>query len=262
MHELTIMPLPTYAYGILMTFAFLAGTGLFALNCRLRHEPMPDLVDLLLVMSISGVVGARLMYIALFPEQFHTMADYLALHEGGLVFYGGLLATLIALVSFARRKKLNLRVLLDFLAPSLALGHAIGRFGCLINECCYGSRTDLIHIYRISSDPLGCYRHPAQLYEAVFELLLAIVLSIFLHTRRGSNRANSGLIAGFYLIAYSFFRFLIEFIRGDERGGFFTPLHLSPSQLTAVVIMVCAAAWTFYCRKKSVGSGVKTNEQK
>lgn len=253
--------LPFYSYGILMVIAFIAGIGLFAFNCRRCRETMPELIDLTLVITISGVIGSRLLYIVLFPEQFSGIRDYLALHEGGLVFYGGLIASLVSLAIFARCKNLSFRSLADFLAPSLALGHAIGRLGCLIDECCYGTQTSFLQMYRLKSDLPGCYRHPTQLYEAAFLLLMAILLSIALPSRWRRTESNKGLITGFYLIAYSFFRFLIEFIRGDERGGFFTIWQFSPSQLTAILLMAFAAAWIVYCRINSVDSGVKIDEQ-
>lgn len=244
-----------------MIIAFLAGIGLFAFNCRRNNEPMPDLIDLMLLMTISGIIGSRLLYIGLFPGQFSGIRDYLALHEGGLVFYGGLIATLLSLTIYAHRKGISFRSLADFLTPSLALGHAIGRLGCLVDECCYGCQTNFLQIYQLKNDLPGIYRHPTQLYEAAFLLLMSILLSIALHSEWQRRKTNKGLIAGFYLIAYSFFRFLIEFIRGDERGGFFTTWQFSPSQLTAVFVIACAAAWIVYCRINSVDSGVKIDEQ-
>lgn len=253
--------LPFYSYGVLMVFAFVAGIALFAYNSRRCKIRLPDLVDLSLVMVLPSLLGARVTYILLFPAQFSSVRDYFALHEGGLVFFGALVTLIPAFVIYTRLKKLDPAVLSDFMVPSLAAGHAIGRIGCLINGCCYGVHTDLLHIYRLHSDATGCYRHPTQLYEMIFLTALSIYLSFLLKTTYQKTPLKKGIISAYYLIAYSFFRFLIEFIRGDERGGFFTCFHFSPSQLIASALLLCGAVWLIYCHKNSVDSGVNSYEQ-
>ncbi len=251
---------PVYTYGILMLLAFLAGIGLFSANCRAAGTRTPDLTDILLVISLCGIAGARLLYIMLFPHQFNSIRDYLALHEGGLVFYGGLIAAIIGLFAYLRLKKAAWTPVFDCLVPSLALGQAIGRFGCLFNECCYGTRTTLLHIYRISSDPPECFRHPTQAYEAAFLAVMAIATALLLRCQKGSF-LRPGMLSGMYLLAYSCWRFLLEFLRGDERGGFFTALHLSPSQLVSIILMAISTGMIVYCYKYSSGFGDNKNEQ-
>lgn len=248
---------PWYAYGILMLASFLIGIWLFAANCRATATKMPDLVDLMLVLSIPGLAGARLLYILLYPQQFRSFRDYLALHEGGLVFYGGLFGSLAALIIYLRRQKISWRPALDCLVPSLAIGHAIGRLGCIINNCCYGAQTDVIRIYRLHDDPPGCFRHPTQIYEAAFLVVIAIITSLVLRSKKTQKVLQQGVLTGLYLAAYSLWRFLIEFVRGDDRGGFFTSLHLSPSQLAAIILMVMACLLIVYCHKHPVGTGDK-----
>ncbi|MDD3149059.1 MAG: prolipoprotein diacylglyceryl transferase, partial [Candidatus Riflebacteria bacterium] len=88
---------PYYIYGVLMLAAFSGGILLFYANCRALKKPVPDSIDMFLLVSISGVAGARAAYILLFPDQFTSIRDYFALHEGGLVFYGGLIAAVATL---------------------------------------------------------------------------------------------------------------------------------------------------------------------
>lgn len=253
--------LPYYTYGILFLLAFLAGFWLFHRNVRKLRLKTPDPVDLALTTSISGLVGARIAYILIFPEHFTGLRDYLAIHEGGLVFYGGLVAAIAALTILCRAKDCSCRELFDLIAPSAALGHAIGRLGCLFNHCCYGAKTTCLQIYCLPGDPPGTFRHPTQLYESAFLLLLMFVLNRLLKSIYSGKHFKSGLIAGFYLAAYSLFRFLIEYIRGDERGGFYTPLALSPSQITAVILLLCSILFMAYAVKYPSANRGKTDEQ-
>lgn len=256
MQWLASLHLPVYTYGILLLIAFVGGIAWFAANCRRLGQPLPDTVDLLLVVSISGLAGARFLYISLFPEQFSGMADYLALHEGGLVFYGGLFAAIAALFIYLRLKKIAWQPVFDCLVPSLAMGQAIGRFGCLINGCCYGRRTEMFHIYRLDNDPEGVFRHPTQAYELMFLMLLAIMATRLLHRMTSPGLLKPGVLSGLYLSIYSGWRFLIEFLRDDPRGGFFTTMHLSPSQLLSIILMAMGGSMIVYCNKYSAGSGV------
>ncbi|EKD84269.1 MAG: hypothetical protein ACD_39C00141G0002 [uncultured bacterium] len=253
--------LPYYTYGILVLIAFLAGIWLFRSNARRLSLQTPDLIDLSLVVSISGLLGARVAYILLFPEQFTTIRDCLAIHEGGLVFYGALLAAIIATAAFCQFKGYSFRQLGDLIAPSAALGHAIGRLGCISNNCCYGAVTTACSIYRLPGDPPGQFRHPTQIYESLFLIFLMFVLNRLLKIYYAGNSIKSGLVAGIYLAAYSFFRFLIEYIRGDSRGGFYTALNLSPSQITAIILLLFSAACIAYAVRYPIVNRGKTDEQ-
>ncbi|MBU1106295.1 MAG: prolipoprotein diacylglyceryl transferase [Candidatus Riflebacteria bacterium] len=253
--------LPFYSYGILVLIAFLAGIWLFRRNAlKLKLSP-PSLLDLSLITTISGLLGARIAYILLFPEQFNTLRDYLAIHEGGLVFYGALIAVTAALAVYCQIVGYSFRQLSDLVAPSAALGHAIGRLGCLNNHCCYGAPVTFLKIYRLPADPPGLYRHPTQIYESMFLVMLMFLLNHILRKCYVGNSAKSGLIAGFYLASYSFFRFLLEFIRDDERGGFYTALNLSPSQITAIILLLCSTAFMAYAVRYPIANRGKTDEQ-
>lgn len=253
--------LPYYSYGMLIVIGFLAGLMIYRFNCRRLGIVVPDLLDLSLTITIAPLVGARILYIITFPHQFNGLADYLAIHEGGLIFYGGLLAGLLALAIFAQQKRIPLRQLLDLIVPSFAFAHVLGRFGCLINGCCYGKPTVFLQIYRLAGDPQGLYRHPTQLYEAIFLLILFAVLNKLLTKTYRLNSLFAGFVSGFYLIAYSFFRFLIEFIRDDDRGGFFTFLYLSPSQIVALILVISGIFWLNHCYKYPYNTGDKSNGQ-
>jgi len=253
--------LPYYTYGILFVVAYLAGLWLFRRNNIRLGLPMPDLVDLSLTACISSIVGARFAYIVLFPQYFSSLRDYLAIHEGGLVFYGGLIAFIVSMAIMCRIKRLSFRQLFDLLAPSAALAHAIGRLGCLANHCCYGAPTTCCQIYRLPDDPPGLFRHPTQLYESIFLFVLMMVLNRVLTAVYSRPVRPTGLTAGIYLALYAVFRFAIEFIRDDNRGGFYTALALSPSQVTAIILLLCSTALMAYAIRYPVNTRGISDEQ-
>jgi phosphatidylglycerol:prolipoprotein diacylglycerol transferase len=123
------------------------------------------------------------------------------------------------------------------MAPGIALGHVIGRLGCLLAGCCYGKPTTVPWGITFTSPdaaanvgtPLGIPLHPTQLYDAGAELLILVLL--LLTERRG--RPFAGRTFWLYMLLYAISRFIIEFYRGDERGII---LGLSTSQFVSVVI--------------------------
>lgn len=229
------MNLPYYTYGILMTLAFIVGVLLYLNNCKKLNINKLSFWELGTIVPFFGVIGARIAYILIFPEQFDGLRDYLALHEGGFVFYGGFFAVIVTLFFYTKIKRYQFEVLCDFMAPSLALGHSIGRIGCYINDCCYGAKTDIIKIYQIKGETF--YRHPTQLYESFALFIAAFFINHLLKKEYTREKVTCGFVACCYLCFYSIFRFLIEYLRDDNRGGFYTFLHLSPSQVISLFIL-------------------------
>ena len=262
MKSLLGIDLPFYSYGILMGIAFILCVWLFKYNSRNSSIPRPPLIDILLIISIFGVLGARINYILLFPQYYHSIRDCLALHEGGLVYYGGLLAAIFALFIYCKIKKFSFSMVADYMVPSLAFSHALGRVGCLINDCCYGCMTNAIKIYHLKTDFPGIYRHPTQLYEIVYLVLLGILFFFILRSNWYKKQEGNGIVGSLYLMSYAVLRFLNEFLRADSRGGFFTALNLSPAQVTSLILGVCGILYIIIIKSKKtiVDCGEKSNE--
>ncbi len=136
--------LPIRGYGVMMLLAIVLGVGLAAHEAR-RVGLNPELIfSLAVAMTLAGIVGARLFYVIQYWDQFRgknlgaTLAAVVNVTQGGLVVYGSLLGALLAAFVFLRRHNLPMLAMADLIAPSLVLGLAIGRLGCLLNGCCYG----------------------------------------------------------------------------------------------------------------------------
>ena len=141
--------LPIRGYGVMVLLG--AVTGLWMAFYRARQVGLdPDvLLSLAFGMFISGIVGARLFFvIEYWDTRFDkgnlrdTLLEVMKFTEGGLVFYGSIIGGTLAYVYLARRHKLPVLALADLIAPSVMVGLAFGRLGCLLNGCCYGGLTD------------------------------------------------------------------------------------------------------------------------
>lgn len=258
---LQLGPLTLHWYGVLVVAGILAGLMTAArrgLRDRLDQELFYDLLPWL----IGGVlIGARALYVATYwRTDFAGLPLWrtLAFWHGGLVFHGGLIGAAVAVILFARRRRLPLWVLADALAPSIALGHVLGRFGCFLNGCCYGHPTELPWAVHFPADheTHGQGVHPTQLYEAGLDFLLYLALAWLYRRKRFDGQVFSA-----YLLAYAGLRSGVELLRGDYAApvaGWLTPAHfVSVLLLVAGVVLwwrlprICAR------RTNSISSGAK-----
>lgn len=262
-------PITVYTYGVLLAAAYLAGLQLATTRARARGLDPSRVLDLGIVIIVAAIVGAKLLLLVVdFDFYRHQPAEIFSLARSGGVFYGGLIAALLVSFWYIRRYKMPLWATCDVFAPGIALGHAIGRFGCLFAGCCYGRPTTMPWGIVFSDPfagsyvgtPLGVYLHPTQLYEAGAELLILAVL--LLSERRG--RPFVGRTFWFYTILYAVSRFVIEFFRGDERGSL---AGLSTSQFISVVLVPLSVVMLIrLARRPGVvevpGSGGRTPQAK
>lgn len=141
--------------------------------------------------------------------------------HGGLAYYGGFLLAVPVGLWFARRRRLGVWRIADLVAPFIALGLFFGRMGCFLNGCCFGSECDLPWAVRFPGQAQAV--HPTQLYEAAAALAIAALLYAVVRPRK---RAHGQVFAAL-LVLYGVARFLLEYVRADDRGIYF---GLSTSQ--------------------------------
>jgi phosphatidylglycerol---prolipoprotein diacylglyceryl transferase len=245
---LELGPITVYTYGVLLAAAYLFGLQLARVRAKERGLDANRVLDLGIYIIISALVGAKLLLLITDFKSFTAdPRELLTLARSGGVFYGGLIVAVIVALWYIRRVGLPLWTTCDVFAPGIALGHVIGRFGCLFAGCCYGKPTtrpwgitftDPFAAANVGT-PLGVALHPTQLYEAGAELLILIVLLV---TER-KGRLFPGRTFWLYMLLYAISRFIIEFYRGDDRG---TVGMFSTSQFISIVLAPLAIVMLVY----------------
>lgn len=236
-----------YSYGVLLSLAFLTAMILAVKKGKYEHIDENRIIDLSLIIILSAVIGARILYIILeWPLFKNNYIRMIRLDDGGLVFYGGLIGSSAAFIVFCKLKKILIFRYADIFAPSLAIGQAIGRIGCFFSGCCYGKKTcSWIGVHFPTAHDSAAHI-PTQLIEST----ACILLFIFLH-RLYYRKKFHGHIFSFYLMGYSTLRFCIEFFRGDDRGGFFFH-YFSISQLIGIIGVLAGTALFFINRRSKI----------
>ncbi len=240
-----IGPLTIHTYGALVAAGFLLGIALAVRQAKRQGMPHERIADLAFYVVVSASLGSRLFYVLMNLSYYaERPLDALKVWEGGLVFYGGLILAAAVGAWYMKSKGLPFLRTADIFAPSLAVGHAVGRLGCFSAGCCYGSPADVPWAVTFTDPealaPLGIGLHPTQLYESGGEFLLFLVL---IGLRKRKPRAGT-LFFG-YLLGYSALRFFTEFLRGDlpKVAG------LSATQALSIVLFVVAVVMLLRLKK-------------
>ncbi|HUC85123.1 MAG TPA: prolipoprotein diacylglyceryl transferase [Candidatus Acidoferrales bacterium] len=239
--------MPIRWYGIMMAVAFLAGLMTATRRARLANVSGDVIADVTMWLMIGSIVGARVVYVTTYWKQEFAagpFSEVFMIQHGGLVFYGGLIGAAIAGIGYMWWKKLPVWKIADTVAPSIALGSAIGRVGCLLNGCCYGRFCDLpwaIH-FPPGHETHGLPVHPTEVYDGLLNLLLYAGLAWLFRRRK-----FDGQIFALYLMGYAVCRFIVEFFRGDYppdhiHFGYFTSAQL----LSGPIFLAGLAAWFWF----------------
>jgi len=239
-------------FGVMMALGFLAGLLNWTWLGRRENRGFNACSDLLLWIMISGILGARAAYVLSdLPSFLAAPLTVFRIDQGGLIYYGGFVGAAVALVIYARRHGENVWSVFDFVITAVPLAHALGRIGCFLNGCCYGAlydgalavrfpegslpwwhhvREQLITRYDASSLPV----HPAQLYAVAANLVIYAVLVLVYRRRPGA-----GVTAALYVVLYAPTRFVLEFLRGDQRIALGVPLDAA--QIMSLVSFLIGA---------------------
>lgn len=235
------VPYSRYIFGTIPWYSFLIVTGVVIavfLACREEEHaglPKDTVIDLALWLIPFGIIGARIYYVIFSWEQFRNdLLSVFRIWEGGIAIYGGIIAGLIVLLLFCRKRRLSAFTLCDIIAPGLVLAQAIGRWGNWFNIEAYGLQV---------TDPSLCFfpfalQVPAEgntwhlatfFYESVWNLCIFIFLMI---GRRKRLRARGDVFC-FYLLLYASGRLVIEDLRLDS---LYASSSVRVSQLLSILI--------------------------
>jgi phosphatidylglycerol:prolipoprotein diacylglycerol transferase len=242
------------SYGFFISLGYICALSSTIILGKRRNIPTDKSIDLVFIALLIGLVGARILFVLTNLHFYQgNLLEMFAFWNGGFVFYGGLLLVLPFVAFFAKMARLQVGSLYDVLALSLALGHGVGRIGCLAAGCCHGSATNLPWGVVLQSELVepalrGIPLHPVQLYESGALLITYIVLvRIFLKVTK-----PPGTIALWYLGAYSGIRFVCEYFRGDSIRGLWFGGMLSTSQIIALVLALASLCfYLFFFRRRA-----------
>lgn len=223
-------------YGLLIASAVLIGVTLSQSLAR-RRQVNPELVSDLAIWLVIGAIPCARLYYVLFEWQEYAQrpADILAIWKGGIAIHGAMLGGLIAALIFCRVQKIQFWQMADLVAPSLALGQAIGRWGNFFNSEAFGRPTDLpwkLYIPPQNRPPQYAsveYFHPTFLYESLWNVaVFSLLMVLFFRDLKSRPKLKTGTIFLVYLVAYGCGRFWIEGLRTDS-------LMLGPLRIAQVV---------------------------
>ena len=243
---LELGPLTVYSYGVLLAAAYLLALYYAVRRANRAGLDGDRVLDLGIAIIISALVGAKLLLLVVDFDYFRrNPAELWTLARSGGVFYGGLVLAFVVGMWYMRRNRMPVWATADAIAPGIALGHVVGRMGCVLAGCCYGKPTTLPWGITFSdafaAANVGTPLHPTQLYDAAAELLILILLV----TTERRGRAYAGRTFWIYILLYAVSRFGIEFFRGDPRGftmGWSTSQLISMGLVPLAIVMLIGLA--------------------
>ena len=249
-----------YWYGIIIGIGVLLALALALHEAKRTGQNPENYVDVALFGIIFAVIGARMYYVIFSWELYaDNPLKIFALREGGLAIYGGIIAGIITVIVYTKKKGLNFWLVADTAAPSLLLGQIIGRWGNFFNREAFGGYTDNLFAMRYLKEQVHNVNpsvlehtltingaeyiqvHPTFLYESLWNLMILILL-LLLRKRKKFD----GQIFGCYILGYACGRVWIEGLRTDQLmiGNF------AVSQLLSVMLMIGAVVLLWYLNKK------------
>ncbi|MFA5770997.1 MAG: prolipoprotein diacylglyceryl transferase [Patescibacteria group bacterium] len=240
-------PLSIHWYGLFIVIGIIAALLVsFRLGKKYYHITRDEIFDLSFWLIIWGIIGARIYDVFLqLPYYINHPAQVLEIWKGGLAIHGAIIAGLIVIYYFSKKRKIEFFKLTALLVPGLALGQAIGRFGNYFNQELFGLPTNLpwgipISIFNRPADYITYqYFQPTFLYESLGCFLIFLLLYNANRLLEGYKTLNKSFYVWStvaYMVLYSLLRFSLEFIRVDYAPILFG-LRL-PQVMSLVIIFI------------------------
>ena len=253
-------------YGLLIALAVLAGLTLATRLGNARGIEPALIADLLPLLVLGAVIGARIYYVALEWRQYAANPiEALAIWRGGIAIHGALIGGVLTTILYCRWRRQPFWPLLDMLVPAVALGQAIGRWGNFFNSEAFGVPTDLPWKLRIPAANRPpefleqLYFHPTFLYESLWNVgVCVLLLVLFRQASRGQIQLPAGALSCVYLMAYSSGRVWIEGLRIDPLCLFAEPPFceggLRMAQLVSLLLIVLGGLglWWLLGRRRAL----------
>lgn len=266
-------------YGMIIALGFILGYVIIAKEAKRTNQDPELYLDYMLWLVIPAILGARIYYVLFSLDNYvkdgqsvkDTLLGMLNIRGGGLAIYGGVIAGIITLIIFARKRKVSIMLMLDTCAMGLLVGQILGRWGNFFNREAFGAYTDSLFAMAIPVEWFGGKNyllntvnngiitqemidnvfivggkefiqvHPTFLYESVWNL--GVLLVIFLYRR---HKKFDGEMFAMYIWGYGLGRVWIEALRTDS---LMVPgINFKVSQLLAAFCVVGASVYIIYKR--------------
>ena len=231
----------SYIFGIVLAW-------IYCKKFLIKDEKILGLFDDLISYIIIGVIlGGRLGYVIFYNLSYYSknILEVFMIWEGGMSFHGGLLGVIIATHIFSKKNNINPFLFLDLISMSAPMGIFLGRIANFINSELYGRETNLFWSVKFEKID-NTFRHPSQIYEAIFEGVILFILLNFIFKKQVYK--SPGLISAIFLIFYSIFRFFIEFTREPDVQIGYILFDLTLGQLLSFLFFMFGL-FLFYKKK-------------
>jgi phosphatidylglycerol:prolipoprotein diacylglycerol transferase len=243
-------------YGVMIAVSIAISITVVYVESRRQGINTDDVLDLAIAAVIGGILGARIGWILTCPDVLWYLAHplrILAIWEGGLSYFGGILGGVLAAYFMVRRRRMGFWRMADIVAPLLALSFGIGKIGCWLNGCCNGTATTswlgVIFTNPLSEcDLLNQRIWPAQLFNSACGFLTFAILFWVVQ----KHKHYDGEVFIWYLYLYGATSFAVEFFRSIP----VRVLGLTPNQWTGIAIIVLGIIVSRVLRRRATAPPV------
>lgn len=250
--KFNIFGLDIYVYSITMLISFLVGMHLFSKEAKKHQFNEQQINDFLFYLIIVSILGARLYYV-LFKLDYYLLnpIEIIMINNGGLAIYGGVLASFLYIVVYAKKHNFKVLKITDMLVIGLIIGQVIGRWGNFFNQEAYGNITTEAYLQSLFIPQFiidgmninGNYRIPTFYFESFLNFIGFIILIL---TRKYNKNLKLGTITSIYLIYYGIVRTIVEGMRTDSLMF----LNIRISQLVSIIFVIAGIILLIVMNKK------------
>ena len=243
-------------YGAIIVTGILLAVLYIYLRGKRKKLLMDDLIDVAFFTVIPGIVGARLYYVFFdwlkHPAEYDSLEDVVAIWNGGLAIYGGIIFGALGCIMALRWKKINVPAFFDILAPAVQMAQAIGRWGNFMNAEAFGGETTLPWRMKLECVGHNCSLitqgmevHPTFLYESLWNLVGFTFLTFY-----SKKKKFDGEIFFLYIGWYGLGRMFIEGLRSDSLyiGGLRVSQWVAAGCVVAAIVFLVLYYFVRKCR--------------
>lgn len=234
---LEIFSLKIHWYSLAYIFGIIFG-WIYCKKKLIEDKKILDLFDGLINYLIIGIiVGGRVGYILIYNLDYYlaNISEILMIWKGGMSFHGGLVGIIVSTFIYSKKNNVNAFIFLDLIALVAPIGIFLGRISNFINSELYGKESDIFWSVKfLAVDEI--YRHPSQIYEAIFEGIVLFLILNYLYRKK--IFINPGVISSIFLILYSVFRIIIEYFREPDIQLGYLIFNLTMGQIVSIIFLI------------------------